>query len=266
MLLKMLPVKDPERLVLFRSMAPREFSPGSYTGNSGNDPVTGQRRMTSFPYQSFQRMREQQSALSDIFAFGGVGLNVNADGRADVAVGQAVSGNYFAVLGVPPWRGRVLTEEDDKPAASPVAVLSHRYWQQRFGGNPSVIGQQINLNNVAFTVVGVTPPGFEGTMQAGSTQEVTIPIAWEPQLHVERERSRMHGAGVWWLRLMGRLKPGATAEQARVQLESAFHHSVVEHRTARQAQAQARRVRTQSPRWIRKIIHVSFSILADRAK
>ena len=138
-----------------------------------------------------------------------------------------------------PWRGRVLTEDDDKPAASPVAVLSHRYWQQRFGGNPSVIGQQINLNNVAFTVVGVTPPGFEGTMQAGSTQEVTIPIAWEPQLHVERERSRMHGAGVWWLRLMGRLKPGATAEQARVQLESAFHQSVVEHRTARQAQAQA---------------------------
>ena len=193
----------------------------------------------------------KQSALSDIFAFGGVGLNVNADGRADVAVGQAVSGNYFAVLGVPPWRGRVLTEDDDKPAASPVAILSHRYWQQRFGANPSVIGQQINLNNVAFTVAGVTPPGFEGTMDAGSTQDVTIPISWEPQLHVERERSRMHGAGVWWLRLMGRLKPGATAEQARVQLESAFHHSVVEHRTARQAQAQAPE-RTQSPRWIRR--------------
>src|SRR5262249_18052663 len=78
MLLKMLPVKEPDRLVLFRSMAPREFSPGSYTGNSSNDPVTGQRRMTSFPYQSFQRMREQKSALSDIFAFGNVGLNVNA--------------------------------------------------------------------------------------------------------------------------------------------------------------------------------------------
>ncbi|HEU0005496.1 MAG TPA: ABC transporter permease, partial [Terriglobia bacterium] len=239
MLLKMLPVKDPERLVLFRSVAPREFSPGNYSGNAGRDPMTGQRWMTSFPYQSFQRMREQESALLDIFAFGGVSLNVNADGRADVAVGQAVSGNYFAVLGVQPWRGRVLTEDDDKPAANPVAVLSHRYWQQRFGANPAVIGQQINLNNVAFTVAGVTPPGFEGTMDAGSTQDVTIPISWEPQLYVERERSRMHGAGVWWFRLMGRLKPGATAEQARAQLESAFHHSVVEHRTARQAQAQA---------------------------
>src|SRR4030095_3576149 len=100
MLLKMLPVKEPERLVLFRSVASREFSPGSYTGNSSRDPLTGQRQMTSFPYQTFQRLREQESALSDICAFGGVGLNVNANGRADVAEGQAVSGNYFAVLGV----------------------------------------------------------------------------------------------------------------------------------------------------------------------
>ncbi len=239
MLLKMLPVKEPDRLVLFRSMAPREFSAGSYTGNSNTDPVKGQRRMTSFPYQSFQRMREQQSVLSDLFAFGNVSLNVSADGQADVASGQAVSGNYFAGLGVRAGLGRVLTGEDDKAQASPAAVLSYRYWQQRFGGNAGVIGKQINLNNVAFTVVGVTPPGFEGTMQAGSTQDVTIPIAWEPQMYVDRERSNMNGAGVWWLRLMGRLKPGATAAAARAQLENAFHQSVVEHRSARQAQAQA---------------------------
>jgi predicted permease len=239
LLLKKLPVKEPDRLVLFKSVAQREFSSGGYTGNSNTDPATGQRTMTSFPYQSFQRMREQDSVLSDIFAFGNVGLNVSADGRADVANGQAVSGNYFAGLGVQPLLGRVLTEEDDKAAAGAAAVLSHRYWQQRFGGDPLAIGKQINLNNVAFTIIGVTQPGFEGTMQVGSTQDVTIPIAWEPQLNVDRERSRMYGAGVWWLRLMGRLKPGATAEQARAQLESAFHQSVVEHRSARQAQAQA---------------------------
>lgn len=237
LLLKKLPVKEPGRLVLFRSTAPREFSSGSYTGNSSTDQTTGLRTMTSFPFQSFQRMREQDSALSDIFAFGNVGLNVSADGQADVASGQAVSGNYFGGLGVQPLLGRVLTEEDDKAAASAVAVLSHRYWQQRFGGNPAVIGNQINLNNVAFTIIGVTPPGFEGTMQAGSTQDVTIPIAWEPQIYVDRERSNMNGAGVWWLRLMGRLKPGATAEQARAQLEGAFHQSVIDHRAARQTQS-----------------------------
>jgi predicted permease len=238
LLLKKLPVKEPERLVLFKSVAQREFSTFSYTGSSNTDPATGLRTMTSFPYQSLQRMTEQESALSDIFAFGNVSLSVSAEGRADVASGQAVSGNYFTGLGVQPLLGRVLNEDDDKPAASAVAVLSHRYWKQRFGENPTVIGTQINLNNVAFTIIGVTPQGFEGTMQAGSTQDVTIPIAWEPQLYIDRERSNMNG-NVWWLRLMGRLKPGATAEQARAQLEGAFHQSVIEHRAARQAQSRA---------------------------
>jgi len=224
MLLKKLPVKEPERLVLFKSLSAREFSPGSYTGNSSRDPATGQTVRTSFPYQSFVRMREQQSVLSDIFAFGNVSLNVNTGGQADVASGQAVSGNYYAGLGVPAMLGRTITEGDDQAASSPVAVLSYRYWQRRFGGDPAVAGKQVNLNNVAFTVVGVTPPGFEGTMQVGSSQDVSIPIAWEPQ--VSNERSRMLGAGVWWLRLMGRLKPGATAEQARASLEVAFHQSV----------------------------------------
>ncbi len=242
LLLKMLPVREPERLVLFRSVAPRGFSPGSYNGNSTTDQATGERTMTSFAYQSFQRMRQQQNAagvLSDIFAFGSVGMTANADGRADVVTGQAVSGNYYMGLGVQALLGRTLTDDDDKPAASPVAVLSYRYWQQRFDGSNSVIGKQVNLNNVAFTIIGVTSPGFEGAGQAGSTQDITIPIAWEPQIYSDRQRSQLNGAGVWWLRVMGRLKPGVTAEAARAQLENAFHQSVVEHRSARQVQAQA---------------------------
>src|SRR5215813_12753556 len=223
MLLKMLPVKEPNRLALFKSFAPREFSAGSYTGNSSRDPVTGQRIMTSFPYQSFARFREQPGVLSDVFAFGGVGLNVSADGQADVASGQAVSGNYYAGLGVRAMIGRTITDEDDKASANPVAVLSYRYWQRRFSSDAAVVGKQINLDNIAFTVIGVTPPGFDGTGQAGSTQDVTIPIAWEPQIYVDRDRSNMNGAGVWWLRIMGRLKPGATPEQARAQLEGVFH-------------------------------------------
>ncbi|MDX2030836.1 MAG: ABC transporter permease [Blastocatellia bacterium] len=239
MLLKMLPVPEPERLVLFRSVGPREFSVGSYNGNSSTDPATGRRTMTSFAYQSYLRMREQQGVLSDVFAFGNVNLNVNALGQADVASGQAVSGNYFTGLGVQPLHGRLLIDADDSASASPAAVLGYRYWQRRFGEDPTVVGRQINLNNIAFTVVGVTPPGFDGAMDVGSTQDVTVPIAWEPQLAAERARSNMDGAGAWWLRVMGRLKPGATAEQARVQLEAAFHRSVIEHRSARQARAQA---------------------------
>ncbi|MBA3716241.1 MAG: ABC transporter permease [Pyrinomonadaceae bacterium] len=238
MLLKKLPVREPDRLVLFQAQAPETFSYGSYNGIANRDPATGLRAMSSFPYQSFARLRAQgESALSDIFAYGNVSLNVRADGQADVASGQAVSGNYFAGLGVPALIGRTLTDEDDKAATTPVAVLSHRYWQRRFGGNVAVVGKQINLNNVAFTVVGVAPPGFEGAMQVGSSLDISIPIAWEPQVSVGR--SRMEGAGTAWLRLMGRLKPGATPEQVRAQLEGVYHQSVAEHRAARQTQTQA---------------------------
>jgi len=242
MLLKLLPVKEPERLALFQSLSPRNFSFGSYSGSTSTDPVTGQQVATSFPYVSYQRMRErqnEQNALSDIFAFGNVSLNVLADGQADVASGQTVTGNYHLGLGVRPWLGRLLQDDDDKAAATPIAVLSYRYWQKRFGGSAAVVGKQINLNNRAFTVIGVTPPGFDGTGQVGSTQDVTLPLAHEPQLNIDPNRSRLYGAGQWWLRVMGRLKPGATREQAQAQLEIPFQQSVVEQRAARNTQSLA---------------------------
>ena len=239
MLLKMLPVKEPERLVLFKSMAPKGFSTGSYNGSSQEDEATGQIVRTSFPYQTYQRMREQPGPLSDVFAFGNVSFNINADGQADLVSGQAVTGNYFTALGVQPAVGRLFTDEDDKANATPVAVLSHRYWQKRFSGDAAVVGKQINLNNVAFTVIGVSAKGFDGAAGVGTTEDVTIPIAFEPQLYVDKQRSNQSGPGVWWLRVMGRLKPGATREQAQAQLENAFLQSAIEHRAARQAAAKA---------------------------
>jgi predicted permease len=239
MLLKMLPVKEPERLVLFKSVAPKEFSVGSYNGSSNRDEQTGLNHRTSFPYQTYQRLREQQGPMSDIFAFGNIGLNLTADGQAEVANGQAVTGNYYTALGVQPAVGRVLTDEDDKAGAPPVAVLSHRYWQKRFGGDASVVGKQVNLNNVPFTIVGVSAKGFDGAAGVGTSQDISIPVNIEPQLYADKQRSYMNGAGVWWLRIMGRLKPGVTREQAQGQLENAFLQSVLEHRAARQAAAKA---------------------------
>jgi predicted permease len=236
-LLRKLPVTDPDRLVLFVSVSGPDFSPGSYTGNSQRDD-SGRSIRTSFPYQSYKMFREHRGVLSDVFAFGNVSLNVNADGLADVANGQAVSGNYYQALGVQALIGRTITDEDDKAEASPAAVISHRYWQRRFGGDFGVVGKPVNLNNVAFTIIGVTPPGFDGTMQVGNSLDVSIPIAWEQQVSVER--SRMTAGGMWWLRIMGRLNPGAAAEQARASLEPVFLESVLQHRAARQAaQAQS---------------------------
>ncbi|HKG60284.1 MAG TPA: ABC transporter permease [Pyrinomonadaceae bacterium] len=240
MLLKMLPVKEPERLVLLKTIAPQDFSVGSYNGSSNRDKETGLVHRTSFAYQTYQRLREQQGPMSDIFAFGNIGLNLTADGQAEIANGQAVTGNYYAALGVQPAIGRVLTDEDDKSGAAPVAVLSHRYWQKRFSGDASIVGKQINLNNVPFTVIGVSAKGFDGTAGVGTSQDVSIPVTIEPQLYADKDRSYMNGAGVWWLRIMGRLKPGVAPEQAQAQLENAFLQSVLEHRAARQAAAKAK--------------------------
>jgi predicted permease len=236
-LLRKLPVKEPDNLVLFGWTASKEFSPGGYTGSSSRDPKTGLSMRTSFPLQTLTRFREQQGVLSDVFAFGTVVMNMNSGGQAEVVQGQAVSGNYYAALGVPAFLGRTINESDDNASATPVAVLTHRYWQRRFAGDRGVVGHQVNLNNVAFTIIGVTPPGFEGTNQLSGSEEVSIPIAWEPQ--VSEDRSRMKGAGIWWLRLMGRLKPGATVEQARATLDSVFQQSAIEHRLERQTRAQA---------------------------
>jgi predicted permease len=237
-LLKKLPVKDPDRLVLFNSISTRQFTPGSHNGTNRTDPSTNLTTRSSFPYQTFVRMREQRGACEDVAAFGAIALNVNADGLVDVANAQAVTGNYYDVMGVPAYRGRMITYSDDNSAASPVAVISYRYWQKRFGGSADIIGKQINLNNVAFTVAGVAPPGFEGAMDLGTSMDVAIPMGWETQ--VDGEHSEFMGAGDWWLRIMGRLKPGATIEQARASLDLAFQQSALEHREARQAQRRAR--------------------------
>src|ERR1044072_7069182 len=241
-LLKKLPVRYPDSLVLFNSISNKQFTPGSHNGTNRTDPAMGLTTRSSFPYQTFVRMREQRGACSDIIAFGAIGLNVNADGLADFANAQVVTGNYYEVLGVRPFLGRMITYSDDNSAASPIAVISYRYWQKRFSGRSDIIGKQINLNNIAFTVAGVAPPGFEGAMDLGTSMDVAIPMGWETQ--VNGDRSEFMGAGDWWIRIMGRLKPGATIEQARASLDLAFQQSALEHREARQIQ---RRPRGQQP-------------------
>ncbi|HKG48713.1 MAG TPA: ABC transporter permease [Pyrinomonadaceae bacterium] len=245
-LLKKLPVKDPDRLVLFKaSWNGQKFGPGSYDGSNQIDEATGLTAGTSFPLQTLTRLRQEQGALSEIFAFSPIDINFNAGGQAEVVSAQAVSGNYYTALGVPALIGRTVTDADDNAATTPVAVLSHRFWTNRFGSDLSIVGKHVNINNVPFTIVGVTPAGFSGTSQVGTSQDVSIPLAWEPQ--IAGERSNLKGAGIWWLRVMGRLKPGTTIEQAEASLAGPFQQSVLEHRAMRQAGEQTA-LRTLEPK------------------
>jgi predicted permease len=234
-LLKTLPVEAPEQLVLFEWQAARAYRLSGMSGTSNVDGPPGTRSLSLFQYNVFEKLRLAQAAssespLSDLFAFAPLReLTAKLGDQAEIIDGQAVSGDYYAGLRLHPTLGRAITAEDDRAGAPPVVVLNHQFWQERFAANPAVIGQQLKLNQQSFTIIGVTPPGFNGTLQVGYHPAVTVPLAMEPLLRGENSLLGTASApGVWWLNVMGRLKPGATEEQARQSLNGAFQTAALE--------------------------------------
>jgi predicted permease len=234
-LLKTLPVKAPEQLVLFAWRAGRSFRTSGMSGTSYVPASPDVQTLSLFRNDVFVKMRQTHAAapdspLSDLFAFAPIPeMSAVVGQQAEVINGQAVSGGYYSGLGIQPVLGRAITDEDDKPGAATVVVLSHQYWQERLAANPAVIGQTLKLNQQSFTIIGVTPPSFIGTLQVDFRPAITIPIAGEPLLRGERSRlSTANEPGAWWLDVMGRLKPGATHEQARASLNGAFQTAALE--------------------------------------
>jgi len=233
-LLKTLPVKDPDRLVLFEWEAGRPFRTNGMRGTF-SPSASGKQGASIFRYDIIERLQRTRQLspepqLTDLFAFAPLNdLTAVANEQAEIIRGQAVSGGYFSGLGLSPLLGRTITDDDDNPSAPPVVMLSHRYWQERFGSNPAAVGQRLKLNQTSFTIIGVTPPAFTGTLQVDQPPAVTVPIAFEPALLGERsgmaKPSRPH---LWWIGLMGRLKPGATLEQARDSLTGTFQAAALE--------------------------------------
>ena len=234
-LLKTLPVAEPDRLVLFEWQAGLPFRVSGRSGTSNVPAPPGARAESLFRYDVFQKMQQSQSQtsnspLSDLFAFAPLHeLTAVLGDQAEVIEGQAVSGDYYSGLRVQPSLGRAITNDDDKPGAAPVVVLSYQFWQERFAANRGAIGQQIKLNKTYFTIIGVTAPAFTGTSQVDYHSDVTVPIALEPLLRGEESRlGTATQPGVWWINVMGRLKPGATYEQARESLTSTFQASALD--------------------------------------
>lgn len=234
-LLKTLPVKDPERLVLFNWEAGRPFRLSGTRGIYVGGLPPGRRGSSSFQPALFEKMREEvktgNTPLTDLFAFANFWeQNALIDGQAELTRMCGVSGGYFAGVGVPAKLGRTLTDEDDNVSAPPAAMISHAYWQERFGADPSVIGKQIKLNQNVFTIVGVTPAGFNGTLQVDDRPSITIPLAFEPMLLGENSAmvKRNGRPGSWWLHVMGRMKPGATLAQAKDSLNGSFQALALE--------------------------------------
>jgi predicted permease len=233
-LLKTLPVQEPEQLVIFEWKSGRAFRLNGMSGTSNVDTDPGGRGLSLFRYDVFEQMQKthaesSDSPLSDLFAFAPVkNITAKTGDQPEVIDGQAVSGNYYKGLRVNPSLGRMITIDDDRKNAAPVVVLSYQFWEERFASNPSVIGQPLKLNQQSFTIIGITPPAFNGTLQVGYNPRITIPFAAEPLLRGERTNlGTASKPGVWWLNVMGRLKPGATREEARESLHTAFQTSAL---------------------------------------
>lgn len=201
-LLQSLPVNDPAQLAVL----------------SAYDPKDGPDIQSSFSYAMYQDLRDRNDVFSGVIARGGAQMNVSYADQNERVRGELVSGNFFEVLGVRPWAGRLFTQDDDRiPGAHPVAVLSYDFWQRRFNKDPNIIGQTILVNEHPLTVLGVTPPNFYGIDLSGSP-DVRLPLMMTPiynPLPPTRLQSRRHQ----WLSVMARRKPGVSTEQAQASLD-----------------------------------------------
>jgi predicted permease len=200
-LLQSLPVANPDQLTVL----------------SAYDPKDGPDIDSSFSYAMYQDLRDRNSVFSGVIARGGTQMNVSHGDQTERVSAELVSGNFFEVLGVRPWAGRLFTQEDDRtPGAHPVAVLSYRFWESRFNKDPNLIGKTILVNEHPVTVLGVTPPGFFG-VNLSNNPDVRVPLmmttVFNP-LQATRLQSRRHQ----WLSVMARRKPDVTPEQAQASL------------------------------------------------
>ena len=231
-LLRLLPVKSPEQLVQL-------WGRGDHYGSNN-----GQNRLS---YPMYADFRDHNLVFSGMFCSWGTTMNVSIGGKTDRVQGELVSGTYFPVLGVGAALGRVFTPDDDRILdGHPIAVLSHQYWIERFGGDPSVLGAKLLVNGFPMTVVGVSQAGFNG-MDPLYSPQIRIPIMMKRQIDpisykvasytLEDRRGR-------WVAAYGRLKPGVSEKQAKAGLQPQFHQ-MLEMEVQEQAFAKASDVTKQ---------------------
>ncbi len=205
LLLRPLPVEKPQELVALYT--------SDYSG-----PLYG-----ASSYPDYVDFRDRNDVFSGLVAYSVTPFSLSTGGESERVFGEVVSGNYFSVLGVHPALGRsFLPEEDRTPGAHAVAVVSHDLWQRRFSGDPALIGKTVHLNGYPFTIVGIAPAGFPGLFR-GLVADLWVPLMMQAQAlpgsHDLTERGNRSLFIMGRLKL-GRLKPGATIEQAQARFQA----------------------------------------------
>ncbi|HEY2820550.1 MAG TPA: ABC transporter permease [Candidatus Acidoferrum sp.] len=207
-MLRSLPVADPASL---------------YRVGEGDDCcVEGgpQDKWGMFSYPLVERLRSQMPEFEEVTAFqaGGWRASVRREGEqvARALRSEYVTGNYFATLGVGPFAGRVFTPADDKPSSSPVVVLSHRAWETNYAGDPKIIGATFDVQGHPFTLIGIAPPGFFGETLGSDPPDIWIPL--QQEVNISGSTSLVRQSISAWLRVIGRLKPGASTDGVSARL------------------------------------------------
>ncbi len=195
-MLRALPVRDPGRLVQITRIA-SDGTPGSIS------------------YPLFEYFRDNIKSISGAFAEATTSASITIGGEDDLMAVEFVSGAYYSLLGIEPAAGRLLGPADDEPSSAPAAVISDRYWQRRYGRSPSAIGTTFTFRDRVFTIVGVTPASFESA-RSGYVPDVTLALT--PMIPEQQRRS----ADMNWLKMLARLKPGATVAQANAETQVLF--------------------------------------------
>ncbi|HKD45453.1 MAG TPA: ABC transporter permease [Candidatus Angelobacter sp.] len=227
-LFRALPANQPEELVVLkwharhRAKMVSNRSYGDCAARHGEENPSG----CSFSMPFFNLLRSQD-LFSGQASFAGIRqLNLSGNGAATVINnGQFVSGNFFELLGIKPWLGRTLEPADDRPTAAPVVMLGYAYWQGAFGGSPEVVGRIVRLNGHLFTIVGVAEPRFTG-LTSGERYDVWLPLSTE-RLVSTRWNPEEEKSALWWLVIVGRLKPGVSAEQAQAALTLLYQNETI---------------------------------------
>ncbi|MDE3197330.1 MAG: ABC transporter permease [Acidobacteriota bacterium] len=228
--MRSLPVSHPEQLgVLMWRGEGRTPVAHRINGSMYRDGANGGRISPNFPYAAWRQMETRKDVLSSVFAYASAyQINVVARNRADVLRGLYVSGNFYSSLGVAPAAGRLISGEDDRPGAPLVTVLAFDFWKSRFAADPSVVGRTISINNLPFTVIGVSAPNFFGVDSSGNPS-VFMPLHTIAALSpnpAEEERARFLDRNFYWLEMMVRLHPGVTLAQAQSTLGGTFRSFV----------------------------------------
>jgi len=168
-------------------------------------------RRTAWTGAQWDMIQNHTAVVEGTLAFANARFNLSQAGEADLVDGIFASGGFFEVLGVKPVIGRSFSTEDDVSGGAgpdgPVAVIGHRFWQQRYGGATDVIGRTVKIDRAQFTIIGVAPPGFDGP-EIGRTFDIAVPLRAEPL--IRRGGSYFAEPGTWWLTILARLKSGQT--------------------------------------------------------